>query len=247
MADPLIVSLKLLDKDFKVGGERLATLGDRYPNVLWAPTEIVEETYPLRLNPGAPPGLYRLEISLLRQDKNLPDGYEYLPLTDGQTTLGNNLYPATFRLLDPADGTPPPYPFSAQLGDAIHLTGYDLNPTSHIPHPTSHISLALYWQSTAKIPTAYTVFTQLLGPDGQVWAQWDNPPQAGRYPTTAWAEHDSLVDRYTLTLREGAPPGQYRLLVGMYDPATGQRLPALVNGQPQPDNAILLTTLSLTP
>ena len=80
-----------------------------------------------------------------------------------------------------------------------------------------------------------------------MWAQWDNPPQAGRYPTTAWAEQDSVVDRYTLTLREGAPLGQYRLLVGMYDPATGQRLPVLVNGQPQPDNAVLLTTLSLTP
>ncbi|NJN99707.1 MAG: hypothetical protein HC875_39205, partial [Anaerolineales bacterium] len=50
---------------------------------------------------------------------------------------------------------------------------------------------------------------------------------------------------YTLTLRDGAPRGEYRLLVGMYDPATGQRLPATVNGQPQPDNAIELTTLTL--
>ncbi len=249
MADPLIVSLKLLDKDFNVGGERLATLGDRYPNVLWAPTEVVEETYPLRLNPNAPPGLYRLEISLLRQDKNLPAGYEYLPLADDETNLGNNLYPATFRLLDPADGLSPPNPFSAQIGDAIHLTGYALDPQSKIHaqtgSPKSKISLALYWQSTAKIPADYTVFTQLLGPDGQVWAQWDNPPQAGRYPTTAWAERDRVVDRYILTLRAGAPPGPYRLLVGMYNPVTGKRLPATINGQPQPDNAIELATLTI--
>jgi hypothetical protein len=33
----------------------------------------------------------------------------------------------------------------------------------------------------------------------------------------------------------------------MYDPTTGQRLPATVEGQPQPDNAIQLTTLALTP
>jgi hypothetical protein len=252
MADPLIVSLKLLDKDFKVGGERLATLGDRYSNVLWTPTEIVEETYPLRLDPVAPPGLYRLEVSLLRQDNTLPDGYEYLPLTDGQTTPGHNLYPATFRLLDPADGTPPPYPLNAQLGDAIHLAGYDISPQSTIhqsepkaPYGQFTISFALYWQSTAKIPADYTVFTQLLGPDGQVWAQWDNPPQAGRYPTTAWAAQDSIVDRYNLTLRNGAPPGQYRLLVGMYDPSTGQRLPVTINDQPQPDNAIELTILTV--
>ncbi|MBI1881217.1 MAG: hypothetical protein HYR94_23810, partial [Chloroflexi bacterium] len=244
MPDPLIVSLKLLDKDFNVGGERLATLGDRYPNVLWVPTEIIDETYPLRLHADAPPGLYRLEISLLRQDKNLPDGYEYVPLTGGETTLGHNLYPATFRLLDPADGSSPPHPFSAQLGNSIHLTGYDLTP-SPVPRPPSPVSLVLYWQSTAKIPTDYTVFTQLLGPDGQVWAQWDNPPQAGRYPTTAWTAQDRVVDRYTLTLRDGAPPGQYRLLVGMYDPATGQRLPIVINGTPQPDNAIELATLTV--
>ncbi|MBE7553261.1 MAG: glycosyltransferase family 39 protein [Anaerolineales bacterium] len=253
MADPLIVSLKLLDKDFQVGGERQATLGDRYPNVLWVPGEVVEETYPLRLNPDAPPGLYRLEISLLRQDKTLPDGYENIPLTAGETDLGHNLYPAIFRLLDPADGTPPPFPFSAQLGDSIQLTGFDLKQLSIVNSQRSiinrqePISLILYWQSTGKIAAAYTVFTQLVGPDGQVWAQWDNPPQAGRYPTSAWAEQDSVVDRYTLTLRDGAPPGQYRLLAGMYDPATGQRLPTLVNGQPQPDNAVVLTTLSLAP
>ncbi|MCQ3972159.1 MAG: hypothetical protein DPW09_01790 [Anaerolineae bacterium] len=246
MADPLIVALKLLDKDFQVGAEHLATLGDRYPNVLWVPTEVVEETYPLHLKPDAPPGLYRLEISLLRQDKNLPDGYEYLPLTDNETNLGNNLYPLTFRLLDPADGAPPPHPFSAQLGSALHLVGYDLT-SSPVSGLRSPVLLALYWHSTAPLPTDYTVFTQLIGPDGQVWAQWDNPPQAGRYPTTAWAEQDSVVDRYTLTLPDDAPRGEYRLLVGMYDPVTGQRLPVTINGQPQPDNAIELTTLSLAP
>ncbi len=245
MANPLIISLKLLDKDFQVGGERLATLGDRYPNVLWTPTEIIEETYPIRLQAGAPPGLYRLEMSILHQDKNLLAGYEYLPLIDGEKSWGHNLYLAVFRLLDPADGTPPPQSFSAQLGDSIHLSGYDLKPLSSSPYPPPSISLALYWRSTAKIPADYTVFTQLLGPDGQVWAQWDNPPQAGRYPTTAWTAQDSVVDRYTLTLREGAPPGNYRLLVGMYDPATSQRLPATINGQPQPDNAIEITQLTI--
>ncbi len=244
MAEPLVVALKLLDKDFQVGGERLATLGDRYPNVLWAPGEVVEETYPIQLKADAPPGLYRLELSLLHLDKDLPTGFEYLPLTDSETILGNNLYPATFRLLDPADSTPPPYPFSAQLGDAIHLTGYDLN-QSLISNYQSPISLTLYWRSTAKIPTDYTVFTKLLGPDGQFWAEWDNPPQAGRYPTTAWAEQDNVVDRYTLTLSEGAPSGQYRLLVGMYDLATGQRLPVTINGQPQPDNALEIAQLTV--
>ncbi len=243
MADPLIVSLKLLDRDFMVAGERIATLGDRYPNVLWIPGEIVEETYPLRLKPNAPPGLYRLELSLIRQDQRLPDGFEYLPLSNGET----NLYPLTVRVLDPAHDSPPSHPVLAQLGQAIDLIGYDLNPNSKFQIPNSKFELALYWQSSAKIPTDYTVFTQLIGPDGQVWAQWDNPPQAGRYPTTAWAENDRVVDRYTLTLREGAPPGEYRLLVGMYDPSTGQRLAVTIDQKPQPDQSIELARLTLSP
>ncbi len=245
MADPLVVSIKLLDKDFGLGGERIATLGDRYPNVLWAPTEIVEESYPLRLKPDAPPGLYRLEISLVRQDKNLADGFEYLSLVRGDTHLGPNLYPIAVRLLDPAHDTLPSRPFRAQIGEAIHLIGYDLPPQSPVTDLHSPIFLTLYWQSTGKIAADYTVFTQLLGPDGQVWAQWDNPPQAGRYPTSAWAENDTVVDRYNLLLREGAPAGDYRVLVGMYDPRSGQRLTAALNGQPQPDNAIELTTLTI--
>ncbi len=244
MAEPLIIALKLLDKDFTVAGERVATLGDRYPNILWVPTEIIEETYPIQIKPDTPPGIYVLEMSLLRQDENLPDGFEYLPLTNNDTHLGNNLYPLTIRLLDPAHDNPPAHPLDAQLGQSIQLTGYDLNPASPITNNQLPITFALHWQSTAPLPTDYTVFTQLIGPDGQVWAQWDNPPQAGRYPTPAWADHDPVIDRYSLALKEGAPPGDYRLLVGMYDPATGERLPATIDGQPQPNNAIELTIIS---
>ncbi|GAB4422531.1 MAG: hypothetical protein Kow0031_00370 [Anaerolineae bacterium] len=245
MAQPLVVALKLVDGDFAVGGQRIATLGDRYPSVLWQPTELVSESYPLQPAPDAPPGLYRLELGLLRQDAALPAGYENLPLLTGDAPLGQNLYPLAVRLLDAAHGAPPPTPLAAQVGDRIRLTGVEVNPL--LSDSPQTVRLALYWESTGKIEGNYTVFTQLLGPDGQVWAQWDNPPQGGRYPTPAWLERDSVVDRYTLTLREGAPPGDYRLLVGMYDAATGERLPASVNGRPQPDNAIEAGRLAIGP
>ena len=247
MADPLAISLKLLDKDFVVGGERIATLGERYPNVLWAPTELIEETYPLAVRPDAAPGLYRLELSLIRQDETLPEGFEYLSVVQDDKILDKNLNPITIRLLDPAHGTTPGYPISAQMGASIRLTGYDIVPQPSISASQPPTTLTLHWQSTAKIPIAYTVFTQLIGPDGQVWAQWDNPPQAGRYPTTAWDRTDAVIDRYTLSLREGAPAGDYRLLIGMYDPNSGERLPIKLNGQQQPHNALELTTIFIAP
>ena len=245
MAEPLVLSLKLLDKDFLVGSERIATLGDRYPNVLWAPGEIVEETYPLRLETGTPPGLYRLEISLLRQDERLAGGYEYIPLArDGLALPDHNLYPVTFRLLDPGHDTVPPQPLLAGVGQAIQLAGYGLD-RSAAAGSQHTFELVLYWRSSKRPGADYTVFTQLVGPDGQVWAQWDNPPQAGRYPTSAWTAQDRVVDRYTLALRTGAPPGRYRLLAGMYDPATGQRLPVTIDGRPQPDNAIQVAVFDI--
>ncbi len=246
MADPLIVSLKLLDKDFAIGGERVAQLGDRYPNVLWVPTEIIEETYPVQIQPDAPAGLYQLEVSLIKQDPALPEGFEYLPAVEDEEIIGQNLYPLTLRLLDPKHSTSPSIPFEAQVGEAIQLIGYDLT-TSTLLSAQTPLTFALYWQANDTITEDYTVFTQLLGPDGQVWAQWDNPPQAGRYPTTAWLTPDLVIDRYTLILRDGAPPGDYQLLVGMYNPLNGERLPTTIEGQLQPNNALHLTTISVLP
>lgn len=246
LPEPLIVSLKLLDKDFAIGSQRVAALGDRYPNVLWAPGELVAETYPLRLNPTTPPGLYRLELSLLHHDETHPEDYEYLPVSNEAThhstaATTTNLYPATVRVLDPAHNQPPTHPFPTQIGKAIELVGYDLSQVG------STIELTLHWQNTGPISQDYTVFTQLLDPAGQLAAQWDNPPQAGRYPTSAWTVPDSVIDRYTLTLKKDAPPGDYQLLVGLYDPLTGERLPVTIAGRPQPDQAIRLPAIKIIP
>ena len=77
-------------------------------------------------------------------------------------------------------------------------------------------------------------------------AQQDNQPQGGRYPTTAWTVRDRVVDRYELVLREGAPSGEYRLLVGMYDLTTGERLMTIdQNGSRLPDDAIDLGEITV--
>ncbi|MDM8528725.1 hypothetical protein QUF58_11035 [Anaerolineales bacterium HSG24] len=239
MTDSLVVALKLLDKDFAIGGERVTQLGDRYPNLLWVPGELVEESYPILIAPDTPPGLYQLEWSLLRQDEQLPDGFEYLAWQNGETALSEHLYPAHVRVLDPAHAHPPPYPLTAQIGEAMTLNGYN------ITQQGSKVSLALYWSNNELVKQDYTVFTQLLGPDYQVWAQWDNPPQGGRYPTSQWQTVDQLVDRYTLQRAEGAPAGEYHVLVGMYDPSTGERIPVTINGQAQTDHAVWLGPISL--
>jgi hypothetical protein len=78
--------------------------------------------------------------------------------------------------------------------------------------------------------TAYTVFVQLLNPAGQVVAQVDQQPLAGTAPTTTWLPGEIITDPYTLALSAEVSPGVYRLIAGMYNAATGQRLPVAGGG-----------------
>jgi hypothetical protein len=99
------------------------------------------------------------------------------------------------------------------------------------------LHLSLYWQADAPTDVPYTVFTHLVGPDGQLYGQWDNPPVWGTYPTTDWLPGENVVDRYEIPVNPDAPPGNYRLLVGVYDPSTGARLPVIDDlGEPVGDH-----------
>jgi hypothetical protein len=147
-----------------------------------------------------------------------------------------------FRLLA---SHPPQHPVNYHLGQHIRLLGYDLDQDRFAPGDTLH--LTLHWQPQANINQDYTVFTQLLGPDLQLYGQMDHQPIDNLWPTSRWQPGARLADRYDLSINPSAPPGSYQLLVGMYDPHTGQRLPITLEGEPVPDNAIFLATVTIQP
>ncbi|MEW5960635.1 MAG: glycosyltransferase family 39 protein [Chloroflexota bacterium] len=145
-----------------------------------------------------------------------------------------------FRLLA---GRPPQHQANYQLGEGIRLVGYDLDRTESIPGDTLH--LTLHWQAAANNQVDYTVFTQLLGPDLRLHGQLDHPPLDNLWPTGRWQPGERLADRYDLPIDPAAPPGDYQLLVGMYEAQSGQRLAITLDGKPVSDNAIRLATISL--
>ncbi len=151
-----------------------------------------------------------------------------------------------FKLLDVE---PIQHPLSIALGDHIRLLGYDLDAgthnTQHATRDTQHaIRLTLYWQATDEITADYTVFTHLLGPGGRVRGQTDSQPIRGLWPTSRWLPGQTVADRYELTLAADAPPGDYRLEVGMYLLETMERLP--VAGDTSGQNAVVLGTITVT-
>jgi hypothetical protein len=56
-------------------------------------------------------------------------------------------------------------------------------------------------------------------------AQHDSPPNGGYTPTSIWLPGKEVVDRHGLVLPSDLPPGDYRLIAGLYNPTTGERLP----------------------
>jgi hypothetical protein len=46
-------------------------------------------------------------------------------------------------------------------------------------------------------------------------------------PTSQWARDEVIVDERTVPIPDDLPPGDYRLVVGLYRADTGERLPVL--------------------
>jgi hypothetical protein len=238
------VALHLLDNGLTTQRLDDHYLGGLYPNTLWAPGEYTLDRHILDgSHRPSLPGLYTLELRLYDYSQGL---FEPLPMADIETNqpIDSNLVLGQVRIMDPASTQPPAHAKVVTLGQEIQLLGYDLPDTQ--VRPGESLSLALYWKAIAQPSTDYTVFTQLVGPDGTVWGQQDNQPQQGRYPTTAWSASDTVVDRYSLSVREGAPAGSYNLLGGMYDLATGERSPAIdAGGHRLPNDAIVLSAIEV--
>ena len=86
------------------------------------------------------------------------------------------------------------------------------------------LNLELDWQALATPAADYSIFIQLLDQDGRVQAQRDLPlVDAGR-PSSTWQAGQEATTRVGVTFPPGTPPGAHRLVLGLYNPADGNRL-----------------------
>ncbi len=132
-------------------------------------------------------------------------------------------------VLGPAAAAPPTFVQGAELADFIRLVGFDVAPFTGQPGEAQQI--ALHWQALQPIPANLTSFVHLVASDGARIAQSDHLLGGVYYPTSLWQPGEILLDRHSLTLPSDAPPGPYRLIVGLYE---------LVDGAPRAVGAITL-------
>ncbi len=122
----------------------------------------------------------------------------------------------------------------ANFGGEIGLYGYDLPPKAAFC-PGETLPVALTWERLATPTHQYQAFAQLVTLDESARvAGWDGVP-AKEYPTNEWVDAHELIlgPTFDLTIPKETKPGTYRLIAGLYDVATQDKLPALgADGQP---------------
>jgi hypothetical protein len=139
-----------------------------------------------------------------------------------------------------------PHQTDLRLGEEVQLVGYRLAGEDLVPGDS--VVLTLYWMAAGEIQEDYTVFVHLLGEDGELIAQQDNPPGRGSRPTSGWEAGALIEDQYELPFPDDRSMGEYALSVGMYNSATIERLDVISpDGQRLPEDRAILTTVQVSP
>ncbi len=210
--------------------------GGRLATTTWRPGDRWRETFWLEPREQPAPALGQISLSLWTPSG--PDGtVAYLPaLAADGTLLGDALRFGRVRLGLAEQPAPPAQPLAIVLGEPplIGLAGYTVagNLT-----PGATLTVTTTWQALAPGQVDLAQFIQVLDSRGHRVAGVDGPPDVD-YPTGLWLSGDQVTARASLTLPADLPPDDYRLVVGLYDPTAGQRLPAFAAGQRLADDAI---------
>jgi hypothetical protein len=185
--------------------------GNAYPTTEWTKGEVLRGWCDFTLPPNVLSGSYQLVAQVIDMATGETLGEAEL----GELTVEGRPRSFEVPLIQ--------HPLSVNLGGQVEFLGYDLKADRVAAGDT--LQLILYWRALAGMETSYKVFTHLLGDDGRLWGQKDDFPGHGALPTTGWAEGEVIVDEYEIAVGPEAPDGDYQLEIGMYDPASGARLP----------------------
>jgi 4-amino-4-deoxy-L-arabinose transferase-like glycosyltransferase len=222
MAHAPQVDLELFGRGYERIGRLLAYHGrGNYPATLWPDGGIIADRIAVRsFFDSAAPVEARLTVRLS----------EDAPRQDV----------ATVKLMP--DRWPERLEPIATMGDVIELASADL--PDDAATPGGSIPVRLQWQVIAPPgPALFHVFVHVGDPTQQPLAQYDGPIMAGpfgpsEYPPHLWEAGEGFEDTVRLTLPEDLPPGEYPIQVGVYDFASGNRLPVMVADERQPNDTL---------
>ena len=184
----------------------------RHPTRQWQPGAPFADDYTVRpATPVTEPTLATLTAGFYPFEQR----NSRVTLTDAAgNPVGDRLVLGHVRLL-PA---PPQFAPADAAPVASWSGGIDLLAAAVAPYDEAR-DLQLTWRTRALQARDWTVFVQLLDGENTVLWQEDRQPQAGMAPTSTWLVDEVIADHYTVPQDARA----MRLIVGLYDAATGAR------------------------
>ena len=210
------VSVQLLDQ----ASNRLAQSDGypgrgNFPTRAWRPGDALRDTYRLPVPIHVPgPTIGRLAVSVYRP------GQPPLPARDERGEPVGEVIVARVKLAGSGVEAPPDVAV-ARFGDEIRLVGYSLDTPS--ARRGDSVRGELRWSALSPPRADYTVFVHLVGPGGLL-AQHDFQPARGTYPTSFWSPGELIADEFVVPIGPAVPIGDYALIAGLYDSASGRRL-----------------------
>ena len=114
---------------------------------------------------------------------------------------------------------------AANFDDRIALLDLEVEEGSLVPG--GQLPVTITWQALAEMDEDYTVFVQVLDAADRIVGQVDAWPVQGTRPTSTLRPGETITDPYLVQLDPNLPPGDYRVIAGLYLLATGQRLPVI--------------------
>ena len=195
--------------------QSLAPGGEHYPTSRWMGGETIRSQILAHIPGRTGSGQHYWRVTLL----------DDAGVQTGQAVVGELRIAAPQRVYVPL---PVSHQVNTRVGDEFMLIGFDapLVPVT----PGQAVPVILVWQATGETDQNYKVFVHLLDAGGRPVAQSDAVPANWTRPTSGWQVGEFVLDRHTLDLKDNLRPGEYRLVAGMYETESGQRLPVAPGG-----------------
>jgi 4-amino-4-deoxy-L-arabinose transferase-like glycosyltransferase len=195
-----------------------------YSTEQWRAGEVLQSKYDFRLPIDVPAGKYDLQFKVIDRATGQP-----------LTVRAVELTPVTVAAR-PRNFTSPTtaYPLDVKFDEMAKLVGADIHRSGLA------ITVTLYWQAATITTTNFTAFVQLIRADDQVQQQIDNWQIAFDAPTSTWLPGQVIADQYVFEVSSSAPSPDAAIGVGLYNAATGERLPTTMAGHRLPQDRVVI-------
>ena len=218
--EPLKVSLALLDshgREIQTQDFFIDDLNQR-PTNQWQPNVLVPSYHLFVVPFGTPPGTYTLAADVYASLSG-----QRLPTQRVQgvsLTRAGNLVLGQVQIERPEALDADPYntlaeatlsPAKVELRPGLWLDAYDANVPPVIPGES--VNVTVRWRAALPLTNSYSERVSLQR-DDKVLAEQTGIPVDGTYPTTRWAEGESVVDHRELVVPPTASGGMARLELG---------------------------------